>query len=225
MMVSKELLASVSNRGIDLGKLADSLNKYMPEYDITSENEVTMFLAQISHESAGFSRLSENLNYSAQGLANTWPTRFAKRDERGRYLRDPKTKRRIPNEKALHLHRNPERIANSVYSDRMGNGSEQSGEGWKYRGRGFKQLTGKYNYELFKKETGVDIVKNPDLLLQLDYAVLSACWFWKRNKLSVSANAGNIVTNTKIINGGNIGLSDRRNRWNRLKAAIAKPAK
>jgi putative chitinase len=170
----------------------DGLCDALPQYEIDTVNRVAAFVAQCAHESGGFSKLEEGLSYSAKGLTGTWPKRF-------------------PANIAAQYERKPEKIANRAYCDRMGNGSEASGDGWKYRGRGLLQLTGKDNYKacsqfLFQDDT---LVKDPDLLLDPYYATHSACWFWWKNKLNPYADAGNILTLTKKINGGTIGLDDR----------------
>ena len=177
-------------------------------YDITSPKRIAAFLSQIGHESAGLSRLEENLNYSATGLANTWPTRFAKRDMSGAYLKDAKGNN-VPTDRAKLFHRKPELIANAVYSSRMGNGGEESGEGWLYRGRGLKQLTGKNNYTACGRAIGEDFVTEPDKLLLPVNAALSAGWFWGVNKLNALADDENVEEMTRRINGGTIGLKQR----------------
>jgi putative chitinase len=149
------------------------------------------------HESGGFKLLEENLNYSAKALMNTWPSRFPTEEMANQYAR------------------NPEKIANKVYGGRMGNGTEETGEGWKYRGRGIKQLTGKENYQRCSEALGVDLVSDPDKLLDPKYAALSAGWFWNKHNLNDLADKSDIETMTKRINGGLLGLDAR-------KVAIAK---
>jgi putative chitinase len=126
----------------------------------------------------------------------------------------------IPTKVALSIEKKPELIANMVYSSRMGNGPPQSGEGWKYRGRGAKQLTGKDNYARCGKDLNIDLVENPDLLLEPLYAARSAGWFWHVNKLSPLADEGNIKEMTKKINGGYIGLEARQSLYNKIMAAM-----
>lgn len=182
------------------------------EFKIDTPQRVAAFLAQCAHESAGFTALEENLNYSDVTMAAVWPNRFAvlgadkkpKKDEKGK---------NIPNAFAKALHRKPELIANTVYSNRMGNGTIESGEGWKFRGRGLKQLTGKFNYEKCGAALGVDLVSNPDLLLEPSYAARSAGWFWQSNNLSKFADVGDLEGMTKKINGGLIGFADRKARY------------
>lgn len=158
-------------------------------FDITTPARQSAFIGQCAHESGNFKVLQENLNYSAKGLRGTWPSRFASE------------------EAAQPFHRQPEKIANHVYAGRMGN--DQPGDGWKYRGRGLIQLTGKDNYRAASDALGVDFVANPDLVLQPQYAALTAAWFWSRRGLNREADAKDFVSMTKKINGGTIGLDDR----------------
>lgn len=163
-----------------------------------------MFLAQASHESGGFSTLTENLNYSAEALARVWPKRYASNGK--------------PNELAFAIARKPELIANHTYANRMGNGSPESGDGWRYKGRGIFQLTGKSNYEAFFKDT--NIVAMPSDLINPDCAVLSACWFWNKNNLNTIADSKDIEKCTKLINGGLIGLDHRKKLYTELIKAL-----
>lgn len=164
-------------------------------YQINTPMRIAMFLAQIAHESAGLTRLVENLNYSAEGLMRTWPTRFPTLDVAQQYAREP------------------EKIANRVYANRMGNGDEASGDGWKYRGRGLIQITGKSNYKEFADAIGEDYVADPDLLRQPVNAALSAGWFWAERSINRVADTGSVEAVTKIINGGTHGLADRQRRF------------
>jgi putative chitinase len=191
-MLESQLLAL----GID-GKWLEPLKETFEKYGINTEKRQAAFIGQCMHESGGFKLLEENLNYSAKALMATWPSRFP----------DLNT--------ATLYERNPEKIANKVYGGRMGNDVESSGEGWKYRGRGIKQLTGKENYQRCSEALGVDLVKNPDLLLDPKYATLSAGWFWNKHNLNDLADKSDIETMTKRINGGLLGLDAR-------KVAIAK---
>ena len=166
-----------------------------PKYEINTKNRIAAFIAQCGHESGGWTVFAENLNYSAEGLVKTF----------GKYF-GPKGPIANPTPYA----RKPEMIANVVYANRMGNGDTASGEGYKYRGRGPIQLTGKDNYTNFSKAMGVDAVTNPDLVsTDKKVALMSAIWFWNKNKLNVHADKGDIKAMTKIINGGFIGLEDR----------------
>lgn len=183
-------------------------------FGINTPKRLAAFLSQVGHESAGLSCLQENLNYSADGLANTWPGRYAKRLQNGLYAKNS-VGRYLPSDLALKIARKPVLIANNCYANRMGNGDDKSGDGWKYRGRGLKQLTGKSNYAELTLDTGIDFVSNPDLLLEPVYAVISACWFWKKNNLEVYADKQDIEGMTKKINGGLIGIEHRKALYNK----------
>ena len=191
------------------------LEETCDKFQINTILRCSHFISQVAHESADFKFKEENLNYSSIGLAKTWKKRFAKQDIKGN-LFEPLQ----PNELAFSIAKQPIKIANVVYANRLGNGSEESGDGWKYRGRGFIQLTGKNNYNEFSKFVGKDFVINPDLLLQDNYAMLSAGWFWNRSKLNIVADLGideDIIKKiTKIINGGYIGVDDRILRFNNI---------
>jgi putative chitinase len=188
------------------------------KYEITTPNRIAGFLAQTAHESGGYTALVENLNYSADTMAVVWPNRFAEKGADGKPIKE--NGKNKPNKFALALHRKPEMIANVVYSNRMGNGSIESGEGWKFRGRGLKQLTGKDNYTRCGQGIGVDLLIDPDLLQQPKYAALSAGWFWSVNKCSDFADKGDFEGLTKRINGGLIGLADRKSRYERVLASL-----
>jgi putative chitinase len=176
----------------------NNLLNILPEYDIDTPKRVAAFMAQCGHESGGFTLMQENLNYSAKGLVGTF-------------------KKYFPTEAhAKPYERKPEMIANRVYANRMGNGDEASGEGWYFRGRGIVQITGKNNYtkcsqSLFESNV---LVENPDLLLETEYAIHSACWFWSAARLNELADIGDMKTMTKRINGGFIGLEDRIHHYN-----------
>jgi len=166
------------------------LDKTFKKYEINTLQRQACFIGQCMHESGGFKQLNENLNYGAKGLVGTWPSRF-------------------PNlEYAAEFERKPELIANKVYGGRMGNNEE--GDGWKYHGRGLIQLTGKENYENCGAGIGVDLVNEPDLLATPEYAALSAGWFWNKKGLNALADSMDIDTMTKRINGGSIGIADRK---------------
>ena len=177
------------------GHIPDTVISQIPEvaskFGINNPVELAHFLAQCGHESGGFRLVSENLNYSADGLRKIFP----------KYFRDVS-----PDSYA----RNPQKIASRVYGGRMGNGPEASGEGFKYRGRGYIQLTGKNNYKAFSDSIGVDVVAAPDLVAT-KYPLLSAAWFFSKNCLGrcVDASDTTVVNVTKCVNGGTIGLPDR----------------
>jgi putative chitinase len=188
----------------------------LERFGITTKRQVAGWIAQCAHESAGFKTLTENLNYSADTMAVVWPTRFA---VLGPDKKPVKVKgKNQPNKFALALHRKPELIANTVYANRMANGNIESGDGWRYRGRGLKQLTGKDNYTRCGQGLGMDLVSNPDLLLSPEGASMSAAWFWSVNKCGPIADSGDFVALTKKINGGTIGLEDRQRRYNAVMA-------
>lgn len=157
---------------------------------LTSNLRRAHFLAQIHHES-GLKPIAENLNYSRKGLLKIFRKYFTE-------------------EQASEYARKPEKIANRVYANRMGNGNEESGDGWKYRGRGFIQLTGKNNYEELSKDTGIDYLNYPDMLLNEPDAMVAALWFWNKRGLNKYADQNNIKEVTRRINGGYNGLEHRK---------------
>ena len=192
-----KLAACINNPQI--GDWYPTIAATLPEYQITTVERVAMWLAQMGHESGDFRALSENLNYGANGLMGTWPKYFPAAGTANRYARQP------------------ELIANRAYANRMGNGPESSGDGWKYRGRGILQITGKSNYLQCSQTLYGDaniLLESPDLLSEVDGAVRSACWFWNNHNLNAYSDARDVVTVTKKINGGTNGLDDRTRRWN-----------
>ena len=192
---TQEKLAKCLARNKNPGQLFEVFTDILPKYEITTVERVAAFLAQCGHESADFTVLKENLNYSADGLHKVFPKRFPTL------------------ESAQPYNRNPEKIANKIYSDRMGNGPEASGEGFKFRGRGAIQLTGKENYTKFANSVGMSLDEAVAYTETLAGAIESACWFWNTNKLNALADATDIVTLTKRINGGTIGLEDRKHHF------------
>jgi putative chitinase len=188
----------------------EPLNAAMAEFAITTEQRIEMFLAQCFHETNGLSVLSENLNYSAQGLANTWD-RYSASGKRGG----------APNTLAKSLERRPRAIADNVYANRLGNGSESSGDGFNYRGRGLIQTTGKTNYCAVLMALHIDCIENPDLLCEPIHAARSAAFFWKSHGLNEAADRGDFKGTTKLVNGGDIGGAERLGLWELTKAVIA----
>ena len=185
------------------GKLPSGVLSQLPDtiakFELNTSLRLSHFLSQCGHESAAFKLTVENLNYSTKGLMGTFPKYF-------------------PTEAmAKDYERKPEKIANRVYANRMGNGNEESGEGWKYRGRGYVQCTGKINYTAFDKVVEDDILTNPDLVAT-KYPLLSAAWFFHSNSLHKLADEGAteaVVTKvTKRVNGGVLGLPDRLKHFN-----------
>lgn len=179
------------------------INTVLPEFGIDTPQRMAHFLSQVAHESGGLKYSIENLNYSAKALRSVF----------GKYFKT--------NEIAEAYARKPEKIANRVYANRMGNGDEESGDGWKYRGRGLIQLTGKFNYEQFAKDHDIDCVNNPDLLRSPQVALMSACWFWKKRKLNRYADEDDIHMVTKRINGGTHGLQDRQSWLDSFKSIFS----
>jgi putative chitinase len=180
------------------GKLPDNvydeIQSVMNVFSINTPNRLSHFLGQCAHESGNFKFTSENLNYSTKGLIATFP----------KYFKQPGL--------AEAYARNPERIASRVYADRMGNGAEGTSDGWKFRGRGYIQLTGKSNYSTFDKFVNEDVMSNPNLVAT-KYPLLSAGWFFHKNKLNLISDKGLtepvMLELTKRINGGTNGLQDR----------------
>lgn len=185
--------------GLD-DKWLDGLNNCFDKYAINTPQRQACFLAQVMHESGGFKFLSENLNYSATALMRTWGSRFPDLDTADKYAH------------------NPEKIANKVYAGRMGNIEE--GDGWKYRGRGLIQLTGRENYANFGHNASVDVLSNPDLLTTPEYATLSAGFFWNKRNLNEYADKMDIEGITKKINGGTNGLEDRKARTQKVLSVL-----
>jgi putative chitinase len=178
----------------------DALCELLPKYGITTERRVAHFLSQCAHESAGFKRLEENLNYSAKALRAVF----------GRYFGEP------PKADADEYARNPEMIANRVYNDefrkyKMGNTEE--GDGWRFRGRGLKQLTGRDNYTRFGATVDMTAEEAAEYVATPAGAIESACWFWDANNLNDIADTDDVKRMTKKINGGSIGLDDRKKRY------------
>ena len=169
----------------------DALNETFTRFNLTTNNQKAMFIGQCSHECGNFRLLEENLNYRAETLMKLWPKRFPSLEFAKQY------------------EKNPKKIANSVYANRMGNRDEASGDGYRFRGRGALQCTGHSTYFHAGKALGVDFVMQPDLIATPKYAALTAGWFWETHKLNPPSDALDYTKVTKIINGGTIGLDDR----------------
>jgi putative chitinase len=191
-------IISIIRKTFPTAKLTDQDILNIEKIFSNNYKRLSGFFSQLGHESAGFSVMEENLNYSAKRLYEVFPKYF-------------------PNiESAKDYAYNPIKIANKIYSNRMGNGSELSGDGYNFRGRGFIQLTGKDNYSKCSKAINIDIVNNPDLLLQTNNALLSAIWYWDSRNCSQYCDAEDIVGLTKAINGGTNGLQHRIELFNTL---------
>ena len=175
-----------------------ALAQLLPDYEINTPQRIAAFIAQCSHESGGFTTLKENLNYKAATLRKIFPKYFPDDQIAQHYAS-------LPNKQ--------EAIANKVYANRMGNGDEASGDGYRYCGRGLIQLTGKDNYSWFAASLSIPVEEASRYLETFEGAAQSACWFWETNGLNRWADAGDILTLTKRINGGTIGLEDRKKHY------------
>lgn len=175
----------------------DVFNTLAPKFRIATPHGVAAFLAQCGHESGGFTRLVENLNYSAEGLVKTWPSRFTPKNS-GIYARQP------------------EKIANRVYANRLGNGDEASGDGWRFRGAGVIQLTGRASHKAFADTVGMPLLEATEYLHTIKGGLEGAFWFWGTNNLNTLADAKDMKGLTKRINGGYIGLAERIALYNRI---------
>ena len=192
---TRDQLAEMIPKNPYIGHWFQALTDILPEYEITTPQRVAAFLAQCAHESGGFVFLKENLNYKAASLRRVFP----------KYFSDDAT--------AAHYAGKGEMIANRVYANRMGNGDEASGDGFRYCGRGLIQLTGKNNYTFFAGSLDIPVEEASEYLQTFEGAVQSACFFWEQNKLNQYADSGDILTMTKRINGGTIGLEDRQKHY------------
>jgi putative chitinase len=188
---TQEQLKEMIPRNPYVSQWYEAISSILPEYEINTPQRVAAFLAQCAHESGGFVFLKENLNYKAPSLRKVF----------SKYFQDDAT--------AIAYANKPEKIANRVYANRMGNGDESSGDGWRYCGRGLIQLTGKDNYTFFAASLDIPVEEASEYLQTFEGAVQSACFFWEQNSLNKWADSGDILTLTKRINGGTIGLEDR----------------
>jgi len=169
----------------------EALDQLLPDYDINTPLRVAHFIAQCAHESGNFLFIKENLNYRAESLMKTWPRLFP------------------TIEIARQYEKQPEKIANRAYGNRMGNGDEASGDGWRYCGRGLIQLTGRDNYTFFAGSLDISVEEAAEYLATFEGAAQSACWYWEQNNLNRFADANDAKGLTRAINGGYIGLEDR----------------
>ena len=209
-MLTAQTLREIFPQCPDPERWAQALIPAMGHYGIDTPARMASFLAQTGHESAQFSRLEENLRYrSAKRLMQVWPKRF-------------------PSEPAADYLDNPERLANFVYAKRMGNGNASSGDGYRYRGRGILQITGRSNYAAVGQALGLDLIGNPDLLLQAEHAAMSAAWFWDSRGLNALADdrtgdddLEDFTRITRLISGGTVGLRQRLALLKQLEPALA----
>jgi putative chitinase len=194
MELSKEQLKQLLPKNPYVDHWYEALSQLLPDYEINTPQRIAAFIAQCSHESAGFTALKENLNYRAPTLRKLFSKYFPTDELANQYASKPNKQ---------------EAIANRIYANRMGNGPEESGDGFRYCGRGLIQLTGKDNYTWFAASLHISPDEASEYLQTFEGAAQSACWFWETNNLNRFADAGDIKGLTKAINGGYIGLDDR----------------
>jgi putative chitinase len=197
-ILTAEQLALIIKKNPYVEQWHNAMERLLPDYDINTPQRVAAFVAQCAHESANFKFLKENLNYRSSTLRKIFPKYFPTDELAQKYAS-------LPNKQ--------EAIANRVYANRMGNGDENSGDGYRYCGRGLIQLTGKNNYQAFADSIETPVEEIPEYLATFEGAVQSACWFWETNSLNKWADTGDIRELTRRINGGYIGLEDRINHY------------
>ena len=199
-ITSQQLLQILPNAGQVAGVFVPVLNTAMNRYQIVGSKRIAVFIAQVGHESGQLTRLVENLNYSAEALQRAWPSRFSAK-------------------LAADVARKPEQIANIAYGNRMGNTA--TGDGWKYRGRGLIQITGKDNYRACGEALGLDLIAQPELLEKPQHACMSAAWFWATKGLNTLADSDKFNVITLRINGGQNGAVDRQALYARALKVLA----
>jgi len=190
-MITIEKFQAIVGNNPNSEHWVEALNRVWPDYDITTSQRMAAFMGECCVESAKFTAVQENLNYTAGSLSRVWPRLF-------------------PAGIAEQYAHNPEKIANRAYGGRMGNGDESSGDGWKFRGRGLIQMTGHDNYQSFADSLQIGIDEAASYAETFEGAVQSACWFWETNNLNALADQGNIDKISHIINGGTLGQEERR---------------
>ena len=198
MQITQQQLGACIGNNPYVEQWTNALNKILPDYSIDTPERVAAFVAQSAHESGNFTALHENLNYRAETLRKVFPKYFPTDEIAQQYASQPNK---------------AELIANRVYANRMGNGNEASGDGFRHCGRGLIQLTGKSNYQAFAESIETPVEQIPEFLATFEGAVQSACWFWESNNLNQYADSGDILTMTRRINGGTIGLEDRKRHY------------
>ena len=203
MTLTKEKIIHILHGNADAAAWADAAMEILPKYEINTPNRIAGFFAQCGHESMNFTALSENLNYRAETLEKLFSKYFSKA---GRNAAD--------------YAKQPEKIANVIYANRMGNGDTASGEGFKFRGRGIVQLTGKDNYSAFALSIKMTLPDVIEYVQTKKGALESACWYWNSRKLNMACDEGDIVKMTKLVNGGTIGLEDRRKHYEQALAVL-----
>ena len=205
-LITVDQLRAMIPTNKEIAAWCDELNKALPKYDITTDQRIAGFISQCAHESMDFNAMSENLNYREETLNKVFP----------RYFGPGKRN-------AAEYAKNPEKIANYVYMDEFRTsklGNTQPGDGWRFRGRGLKQLTGRDNYTRFAKDYDMTAEEAAVWVETKEGALASALWFWNTNKLNAVADTGNVAALTKKINGGDIGLADRQARYAKAMAAL-----
>ena len=203
MTLTKDHIIHILHGNADAAAWADAALEILPRYEINTPNRIAGFFAQCGHESMNFTALSENLNYRAETLEKLFSKYFSKA---GRNATD--------------YAKQPEKIANVIYANRMGNGDTASGEGHLFRGRGVIQLTGKDNYTAFSKSVGMTVEQVIDYVQTKKGALESACWYWNSRKINMACDEGDIVKMTKLVNGGSIGLEDRHKHYDKALAIL-----
>ena len=199
MELTKDQLKQLLPKNPYIDHWYDALSKLLPDYEINTPQRIAAFIAQCSHESAGFTALKENLNYRPETLMKLFGSHFpGGMAEAQQYCSKPNKQ---------------EAIANRIYANRMGNGDEASGDGWKFCGRGLIQLTGRTNYSWFAASLHITPEQAEEYLQTFEGAAQSACWFWETNNLNSLADAGDILNMTKKINGGTFGLQERTQHY------------
>ena len=201
MELTKEQLRQIIPKNPYLDHWYQDLSQLLPDYDINTPERIASFLAQCTHESNDFTALKENLNYRPASLRKLFPTHF-ETDEIAEHYAS------LPNKQ--------EAIANRMYANRMGNGDEASGDGYRYCGRGAIQITGKDNYFWFAASVSITPEEASEYMQTFEGALQSACWFWENNNLNKWADAGDMDKMTHIINGGTIGIEDRKARYAKI---------
>ena len=204
-VITRDQLAQLIPGNPYLDQWCEALNEILPEYGIDTPRRVAAFIAQCAHESGGFRALKENLNYRPETLRKLF-SKYFPTDELARQYAS------LPNKQ--------EAIANRIYASRMGNGDEASGDGFRYCGRGLIQLTGRDNYTFFAGSLDIPVEEAAEYLQTFEGAVQSACWFWETNNLNQYADTDDILTMTKRINGGTIGLEDRKKHYEHAKHVL-----
>ena len=203
MNLTKEHIIHLLHGNADAAAWADAALEILPKYEINTPNRIAGFFAQCGHESMNFTVLSENLNYRAETLEKLFSKYFSKA---GRNAAD--------------YAKQPEKIANVIYANRLGNGDTASGDGFKFRGKGIVQLTGRDNITAFGKSVGMTPEQAIDYLQTKKGALESACWYWNSRKINIACDENDIVKMTKLVNGGTIGLEDRRKHYEKALAVL-----